>query len=164
MIAPPHRDISSAVRAAQAPDQAVASQRDRVTGRHVDMLLRGLGVILPLGFGLLLLDLPLASPNFPLPVTITIVALIGLIGGALLRLRRATLIVPAAFLVGLGIGHVVHGWILSRMTVSALVVVMLYVLLLWCMPLIVGAAGGLPLGIWLEERIQRARRTRITLS
>lgn len=142
----------------QKPTVSDAGQSDAVSTRvrhGPNSWPRVLGVLVSLTYGIGLPNLPVVSPAFNLPLAAVALAGVGLLGGLLIRMRRAVAVVPVAFFAGLVVGHVLHGWYPAAFPIGELIGIVPFAVLLWSLPLVIGVACGLPLGIWLEERLSQ---------
>lgn len=155
MVPPMRGEYTRAAKEPLVPAGVAPRPPDTRRYPGVDLLFRALGILVPLAFGVVLPDLSIVTPTAnPLLMFSTLLA-IGVVGGSLFRMRRGVVVVPLAVFVGLGLAHALLGWFSANFTIGELVGVVPMVVLLWCLPLVVGAACGLPLGIWLEERLPR---------
>jgi hypothetical protein len=152
------------------PQGALESGRQtrRLTGRRVgDRVVRGLGILIPLAFGLVLPHLAAVAPTAHPLAALGILLGVGIVGGSLLRLRRAVTLVPAAVFVGLTLRlwgeHALgsfFGWSSAIPAAQDVFEVLLVAVVLMLLPIVLGAALGVPLGIWLEMRLGEIARRR----
>jgi hypothetical protein len=152
LLAPPTVDSDEtaepAATSAPAPPSATrpATRRPRRAGHGVEPILGGLGALLPMACGIVLLQLAELVPAWALLLSLFAV---GIVGGALLRVHSAPMLVAATFVAGAGASLWAQGALTG--TVMLLLVVL-------SIPLAAGATGGVPLGVWLEGRLGRPAR------
>jgi hypothetical protein len=129
-------------------------------------VLRALGVTLPVVTGLALPDVSSLAPTVHPLVAFAVLAVVGLVAGLLLRAWLAPTLVPLAFVAGLVV-RLIAGYALGPflgLSSGAWSVldgarVLLVAIAVLVVPLVLGTLVGVPVGVWLEERLTTSGRT-----
>jgi hypothetical protein len=135
-------------------------------GRPLNAALTTAGLLLPLGTGLALPEVAALAPTADPLMTFAALAAVGVVGGMLVRRRVAVSLVPALLLLGLLVRLVATqtlahylGLSVAHLAGGEVAQVVLEAIVVLAVPPGLGAALGLPLGVWLEEHATRKQHT-----